>query len=948
MAGYILAVDFGTTRSAGATLVGDTVEVLEFGDSRYLPSVVVVDDEGRLVAGRSARKQAYRVQADRVAFTPKREVGRESVLLGGRPFRPAELVAAVVGQIAAEAARRFNGAPPERLVLAHPARWAEIRLGVLREAAKLAGLPEPELVAEPVAAAMAYAQSSAVPEGGLVAIYDLGGGTLDLAVLRRTAGGFDVCGPPGGDEELGGEVFDDWLAALVGEYAAEQDRDGWDQLSTGGQRRGSWARFRDRVREAKEALSEEDRTNIFVPDTAADISVTRAEFEELVRADIDHSVALLEATVADAGRTAGDLAAVYLTGGAAQIPLVERAISARLGIPIERWGDPKAVVAHGAARCASHTSASTIRDPRTGLEWAADLSPQPMSFDAAQRYVADLHIDAVSGWRLPTKEELESIVDWSRVREENGLLEFNHPLREPFNAQRAGYLHSSTPVPAPHDGNFIMLVSNANIFNGKGMNAYVRAVRGEEWTVVRDPATGIEWTAALSTDPMSFADARQYVSTLRVGGATGWRLPTMEELESIVDPARMRDADGTPRGSHPLREPFNVQREGFLHSSTPGRPPHNGNYLLAVETGNVFDGEGIPAFVRAVRRAWSTAPQAPEVSSTRVDRRTDDSRPPRRGADVTTTVTITPARAASGTLVYCSLPSGESTRIRCLQVPPGTRDGYRMRLRGEGELGEYGAPPGDLYVQFRLASDAGDAHRAPPDVNAARRSSQATPQRQPGPSFGPTLQPLPRPTSPRPKSPLSQTPYSSSLDHAVPPESAAHPKRIRPARIFGTILTAIVITLIVWQGWHMLTPAPTPVDLATVFPGIRQDDRCKPSDASNHFRGAIQAISCPSSQYPNDDIKVYYYQFDSPADAKVAVNEFQDQHETWLVGSDSSKTPQGPYSTGRKPDQSGYYVFGGYDNLPFAFEVAGAAENEVLDTFHRLQLLEASAIHYRG
>ena len=88
MAGYTLAVDFGTTRSAGAVCSAGGVEVLEFGSSRFLPSVVVLDDQGVLVAGRPALNQAGRVSRTRVEFTPKRTVGQPAVVLGGQSFTP--------------------------------------------------------------------------------------------------------------------------------------------------------------------------------------------------------------------------------------------------------------------------------------------------------------------------------------------------------------------------------------------------------------------------------------------------------------------------------------------------------------------------------------------------------------------------------------------------------------------------------------------------------------------------------------------------------------------------------------------------------------------------------------------------------------------------------------------------------------------------------------------
>ena len=394
--GYLLAVDFGTTRSAGAVRDDGRVEVLEFGASRFVPSVVVLEDDGRLVAGRSAVNRAGRLPRSRVEFTPKRSVGESSVFLGEREFEPFELVAAVISQVAEEGARRFDGASPGRVVLTHPAGWARSRLEVLVAAADRAGLPEPELIAEPVAAALAYSSESRLQEGDVVAVYDLGGGTFDVAVMRRVDGGFEPCGPPGGDEHLGGELFDEKLQELVGGYARAQDPDGWERLR-GDQRRGDWAQFRREVQEAKEVLSEEERHHVFVPRTDAEVSITRSEFEQLIADQVQHTISLFNDTLAAAGIRVDQLAAIYLTGGASRIPLVERTVRDRLGIDPQRWGDPKAVVATGATTHTARTASDKPPPHTQRQQLGAAEAPLPVeviSVDTLQQ-----KIDTSPSWR---------------------------------------------------------------------------------------------------------------------------------------------------------------------------------------------------------------------------------------------------------------------------------------------------------------------------------------------------------------------------------------------------------------------------------------------------------------------------------------------------------------------------------------------------------------------
>ncbi len=165
------------------------------------------------------------------------------------------------------------------------------------------------------------------------------------------------------------------LGELVGAYAAEQDPQGWEQLRFGDDRRGDWAKFRREIQEAKEILSEDERVTIFVPATSAEVSVTRAEFEDLIRADLERTASLFGDAVAAAGLTVDELDAVYLTGGASRVPLVERVLREHVGVDPHRWGDPKAVVVSGAvvsATCAKGGGSTVAEAPDAEMPATAE------------------------------------------------------------------------------------------------------------------------------------------------------------------------------------------------------------------------------------------------------------------------------------------------------------------------------------------------------------------------------------------------------------------------------------------------------------------------------------------------------------------------------------------------------------------------------------------------
>jgi molecular chaperone DnaK (HSP70) len=346
--GWSLAIDFGTTSTAAAMTDGRAApQVLEIEGSRYFPSVVYRDEAGQLLTGRTAVRQAA-VFPDRAERVPKRAlVAGSEVILGGHPVPVTELVAAVLGRVYAEAVRYHGGRPPAVVVLTHPARWSETRRGRLRDAAIKAGVTDPVFVSEPVAAASWYARPAA---GAVVAVFDLGGGTLDTAVLRASGTRYEIAGVPGGNANLGGEDFDELLLGRVSDLARERDAAEWGGLfgMASTRSRRDMALVRADVTAAKEALSEHTVFDLSVVGFAEEFRLTRPEFEELIGADVDEAVTEMCRTIAAAGVTAGELTGCYLTGGSSRIPLIAARLAAAVEVAPQLRDDPKAVVALGA------------------------------------------------------------------------------------------------------------------------------------------------------------------------------------------------------------------------------------------------------------------------------------------------------------------------------------------------------------------------------------------------------------------------------------------------------------------------------------------------------------------------------------------------------------------------------------------------------------------------
>ncbi len=372
---WILAIDFGTSFTVAASRIGDRApEVIEIDGERRLPSVIMIDDAGEVTVGRAADNLAP-TNPGRVLRAPKSRLGEPApVVLAGRPHSITTLVAELLRHVHREAVR-YHGREPDQVRLTHPATWSGPRRQELLGAAEQAGLPDPILVPEPVAAAIAYADDGAVPDGGHVLVYDLGGGTFDTAALQASPDGFVVIGRPAGDPRLGGELFDELLANHIGERL-EGDAFERIQLAEDALWQQAAAGLLRESRRVKEALSSHPYADVLLglPTGMAQQRIEQSDLDRIIGPYIDETVDVMRQTTIGAGLEAADLSSIYLVGGASRTPLVGDAVAAAYpGVEISRRGDPKGVVALGAthplatptslAQRSSLDRASTVERP---------------------------------------------------------------------------------------------------------------------------------------------------------------------------------------------------------------------------------------------------------------------------------------------------------------------------------------------------------------------------------------------------------------------------------------------------------------------------------------------------------------------------------------------------------------------------------------------------------
>jgi molecular chaperone DnaK (HSP70) len=213
--GYALGVDLGTTYTAAATWRDGRTEVATLGSrSASVPSIVLMRDADTVLTGEAAERRAA-TEPDRVAREFKRRVGDTTpIFLGGSPYSAELLMSELLQWVIDEVSEREGGAP-DRVAVSHPANWGAYKRELLDNAIRQADLAGAITLSEPEAAAIHYASTERVDAGDTIAVYDLGGGTFDAAVLRKTDTGWETLGSPEGIERLGGIDFDAAVFAHV-------------------------------------------------------------------------------------------------------------------------------------------------------------------------------------------------------------------------------------------------------------------------------------------------------------------------------------------------------------------------------------------------------------------------------------------------------------------------------------------------------------------------------------------------------------------------------------------------------------------------------------------------------------------------------------------------------------------------------------------------------------
>jgi molecular chaperone DnaK len=369
--GRVLGIDLGTTFSLIAYTDAQTGQpkcITGPNGSALCPSVVSVDENGKIVAGDAARARLL-THPDRTIYSVKRLMGRGvadvqdelkifpfriepdgsnviHVRLGEKTFTPPEISAFILRELKSWAEAHF-GEPVDRAVITVPAYFNDAQRQATKDAGRLAGLEVLRLVNEPTAAALAYGLHK--QKRGYVAVYDFGGGTFDISILKlisTTEGDIYQVLATNGDTHLGGDDVDNALMDLArGEI---QQKFGVSLNPQGEQVQ----QLRKALIHAKHELSSKDTATVKYSLGAKGVyerTITRAEFEALVAPIVARTMAPVKMALADAKLAPGEIEEVVLVGGSTRIPLVRKTVGEYFGRAPHTELDPDQVVALGAA-----------------------------------------------------------------------------------------------------------------------------------------------------------------------------------------------------------------------------------------------------------------------------------------------------------------------------------------------------------------------------------------------------------------------------------------------------------------------------------------------------------------------------------------------------------------------------------------------------------------------
>ena len=545
--GKVIGIDLGTTNSCFAVMDGKDAKVIENAEgARTTPSMVAFTENGERLVGQSAKRQAV-TNPENTLFAIKRLIGRkknddetnkfsnlvpykisahengdawvDSLDDKGKPksYSPSEVSSFILRKLK-EDAEAYLGETVDKAVITVPAYFNDAQRQATKDAGKIAGLEVLRIINEPTAAALSYGLDK--KDSGIVAVYDLGGGTFDVSILEVGDGVFEVKST-NGDTFLGGEDFDQRIIDfLADEFKKENGIDlRSDKLAL--------QRLKEGAEKAKIELSSSVQTDINLPFITADqsgpkhlnVKLTRAKYEDLVDDLVKGSLGPCKSALKDAGIKASDIKEVILVGGMTRMPKIIETVSNFFGTEPHRGVNPDEVVASGAAIQAGVLTGD-VKDVLL-----LDVTPLSLGIETLGGVFTRLidrntTIPSKKSQVFSTAEDNQSAVTISVFQGEREMAQDNKPLGQ-FNLEGIAPARRGIPqieVTFDIDANGIVNVSAKDKATGKEQKITIQASGGLDDKEIEKMVQDAEENAESDKKKRDDVEARNQAEAL-VNGA---------------------------------------------------------------------------------------------------------------------------------------------------------------------------------------------------------------------------------------------------------------------------------------------------------------------------------------------------------------------------------------------------------------------------------------------
>jgi len=359
----IVGIDLGTTNSLVAIIHPETKKptaLKEHDSSSLVPSVIHFDDSGNVTVGEGA-KEFLITEPGQTIFSAKRLMGKSytelkghaeaytykiidsndslvKVQVGDTFYSPVDLSSFILKELKVRAEHILK-TPVNKAVITVPAYFNDAQRQATRDAGKLAGLDVLRIINEPTAASLAYGIGLDKSENKIIAVYDLGGGTFDVSILRVAGGIFEVLST-NGDTYLGGDDMD---RAIVEHWCSQGDI----SLRELQENKSLAQALRLQAEAAKKHLTENDEFVATLNDD--ELKISKSQFEKLIQPIVDKTIERCKNALKDAALTSTEIDSIVMVGGSTRVPLVKQSVAAFFGKPVNDSVNPDEIVALGAA-----------------------------------------------------------------------------------------------------------------------------------------------------------------------------------------------------------------------------------------------------------------------------------------------------------------------------------------------------------------------------------------------------------------------------------------------------------------------------------------------------------------------------------------------------------------------------------------------------------------------